>query len=330
MMFRSATTFIFSLVAVPAAAACVGESYLDTITPDQQAQLSAAVADVPYAEGLIWTATKDTAIITVVGTMHIYDPRMEELRDRLADTVASADLVMLEATPVEEAKLQELITTEPDRLFIIDGPTLPERLDEDTWQLIAAAASERGVPSFMAAKMRPWYLSLMLAVPTCAMSGLTTGARGLDQMIIQDAQAAGVPMQAVEPYTTLFDLFKDSSFDEQIDRLRVNLLAPEVQEQMFVAMLDSYFSEDIGRLWEMSRIALSDVPSLDPAEANAMFDEMEESLLNNRNRNWLPVITEAAALNDKSVVAVGAAHLIGESGVLQLLENEGWAVTRKD
>jgi len=330
MFLRTAATFIFSLVAVPAVAACVGESYLDKITPDQQTQLSAAVADMPFAEGLIWTATKGSATITLVGTMHIYDPRMERLRERLADTVANADLVMLEATPVEEAKLQELITTDPGRLFIIDGPTLPELLDEETWQLIAAAATERGIPSFMAAKMRPWYLSLTLAVPTCAMPDLIEGARGLDQMIIQDAQAAGVPMQAVEPYTTLFDLFKDSSFDEQVDRLRINLLAPDMQEQMFVAMLDRYFAEDIGRLWEMSRIALSDVPGLDPAEANAMFDEMETSLLNNRNRNWLPVIAEAATQYDNSVVAVGAAHLIGDSGVLQLLENEGWAVTRNN
>ena len=330
MFLRSTATFFFSLVAIPAAAACVGESYLDKITPAQQSQLSAAVADIPFAEGLIWTARKDTATITVVGTMHIYDPRMDDLRARLADTITRADLVMLEATPKEEAQLQALISTDPDRLFIIDGPTLPELLDEDTWQLIAAAASERNIPSFLAAKMQPWYLSLALAVPTCAMPDLLEGARGLDQMIIQDAQTAGVPMLAVEPYTTLFDLFNDRSFDEQVDRLRISLLVPELQEQMFVAMLDRYFAEDIGRLWEMSRISLSDIPGLDPAEANAMFDEMEVSLLNNRNRNWLPVITDAARLRDNTVVAVGAAHLIGDNGVLQLLENEGWAVTRNN
>ncbi|MEJ8562064.1 TraB/GumN family protein [Yoonia sp. GPGPB17] len=330
MFLRSAASVLFTLTALPVAAACVGESYLDRMTPDQHAELSAAVAHMPYAEGLTWTATKEDASITVVGTMHIYDPRLEELRAELVDTVASADLVMLEATPEEEAALQNLITTDPSRLFIVDGPTLPELVDEETWQLISAAASERGIPSFMAAKMQPWYLSLTLAVPSCAMSDMMAGARGLDHMIIQEAEAAGVPMQAVEPYTTLFDLFEDDSFDEQIDMLRVNMLVPDLQEQMFVAMLDRYFAEDIGRLWEMSRIALSDVPDLDPAEATAMFDEMEESLLNTRNRNWIPVIAEASETHDDIVVAVGAGHLIGESGVLQLLENEGWAITRID
>lgn len=328
MFFRSAAALFLSLVALPASAACSGESYLDRMTAGQQMQLSAAVADMPYAEGLIWTATKDSAAITVVGTMHIYDARLKDLRTKLAKTITGADLVMLEATPEEEAKLQNLITTDPGRLFIVDGPTLPELVDEETWQLIASAASERGIPSFMAAKMQPWYLSLTLAVPSCAMSDMMQGVRGLDHMIMQDAEAAGVPMQAVEPYTTLFDLFEEDSFDEQIDMLRASMLVPDLQEQMFVAMLDRYFAEDIGRLWEMSRIAMSDVPDLDPVEANAMFDEMEDALLKTRNRNWIPVITEASETHDNILLAVGAGHLIGNEGVLRLLENEGWTITR--
>lgn len=329
MFLRATATFLFGLLALPAAAACVGDSYLDRMTSAQQAELTASVADMPYAEGLVWTATKDATTLTVIGTMHIFDPRLEELRVKLAETVTTADLVLLEATPEDETKLQELLISEPNRLFIVDGPTLPELLDEETWQLIASAASERGIPSFMAAKMQPWYLSLTLAIPSCAMSDVLAGARGLDQMIIEDAQAAGVPMQAVEPYTTLFDIFKDDSFEEQIDMLRIGMLVPDLQEQMFVAMLDRYFAEDVGRLWEMSRIAISDVPDIDPATGEAMFAEMEEALLNKRNRNWMPVIYEATSIHDDIVIAVGAAHLIGEEGVLQLLENDGWTLTRR-
>lgn len=328
MFLRPAATLAFALFALPATAACVGESYLDQMTDTQRAELSAAVDGMPYAEGLVWSATKGADTITVVGTMHIYDERLEDLRAALAPTITSADLVMLEATPEDEAKLQELITTDPSRLFIVDGPTLPELLDEATWNQIAEAATERGIPSFMAAKMQPWYLSLSLAIPSCAMSDMIAGVRGLDQMIIEDAQAAGVPMQAVEPFTTLFDIFKNDSFEEQVDMLRVNMLVPDLQQQMFVAMLDRYFAEDVGRLWEMSRIAIGDVPGLDPAEGTAMFDEMEEALLSARNRNWMPVITQAMNSHDDIVVAVGAAHLIGEQGVLQLLEDDGWTLTQ--
>lgn len=330
MRLRSAAIALLTLTGLPAAADCTGASYLDQISDAQRTQLDTIVADMPYATGLVWEAARGPDTITVVGTMHIYDPRLEPLRDALAGTIAEADLVMLEATPKEEAALQELIVTDPGRLFIVDGPTLPELLDDDTWGLIADAASQRSIPPFMAAKMQPWYLSLMLAIPSCAMEDMVSGVRGLDQMIIDDAEAAGVPMQAVEPMTTLFDLFKDDSITEQVDMLRLNLMAPDIQQPMFVAMLDRYFAEDVGRLWELSRIAMSEVPGITPEEGATMFAEMQDALLDTRNRNWIPVVTEATLAHDDIVLAVGAAHLIGEQGVLQLLENEGWAITPVD
>jgi len=330
MRHLTAAITLLTLSALPAAADCTGVSYLDQISETQRAQLDTTVANMPYATGLVWEATKGPDTVTVVGTMHIYDPRLEPLRASLTDKVASADLVMLEATPAEEAALQELIVTDPGRLFIVDGPTLPEMLDDDTWGLIADAASQRNIPPFMAAKMQPWYLSLMLAIPSCAMDDMVAGVRGLDQMIINDAEAAGVPLQAVEPMTTLFDLFKNDSITEQVDMLRLNLMTPDIQQPMFVAMLDSYFAEDVGRLWELSRIAMSEVPGITPDEGAAMFAEMQDALLDTRNRNWIPVVTAATAAHDDIVLAVGAAHLIGEQGVLQLLENDGWTVTQVD
>ena len=328
-MFRfAASTALFAALSLPAAAACTGDSYYDLLNDAQRTELAASVATMPYSKGLTWKAKKGADTLTIVGTMHIYDPRLEDLRRKIGPVLESADLLMLEATPEEEAKLQALITQEPERLFIVDGPTLPDQLDEETWQLISAAATQRGIPGFMAAKMQPWYLSLILAVPPCAMSDMTAGVRGLDHMLTQDAQDAGIALQAVEPYTTLFDLFKEQNFDEQIDMLRVNLLSPDLQQQMLVAMLDLYFAQEVGKLWDMSRIAIADMPGVNPAQGEAMFAEMQNALLDRRNQNWIPVIAQATIDNDDIVVAVGAAHLIGDQGILQLLENQGWTITQ--
>jgi uncharacterized protein YbaP (TraB family) len=323
----AAATLLVGL-AGPATALCVGDSYLASMSDQQRQALAEIVDATPYAEGLTYHATRGEDRLTVVGTMHIYDPRLEIIRTRVAADVRSADLVILEATADEEQQLRDLITTNPGLIFIVDGPTLPELLDEETWALLSDAASQRSIPGFMAAKMQPWYLSLLLSVPPCAMDDLMEGAIGLDKMIASDAAAAGVPVMAIEPFDTLFGLFDESPIDEQIDMLRINMLAPDMQSAMFVAMLDRYFAEDVGRLWEMGRIAMSDMPGIDPAEGQAMFTEMEEALLHARNLDWIPVITEATADHDDIVVAVGAAHLIGELGILQLLENEGWTISR--
>lgn len=328
MLLRATAIALLTLTGLPAAAQCVGTSYLDQLTPTQQSDLTAASQAIPFGEGILWTATRDDSTITVIGTMHIYDPRLKPIYDKISDEIATADLVMLEATPKEEAELQDLIVTDPGLLFIVEGPTLPTLLDEQTWDLIASAATERGIPGFMTAKMQPWYLSLMLSVPPCAMQDMISGNLGLDHMISEKATMAGVPMQALESVTTLFDLFKDEPFQDQIDMLKINLSSSEIQQQMFVSMLDSYFAQDVGTLWEMSRIAMTEVPGIDAATATDLFEQMEQSLLITRNRNWMPVIAQAASENDDLVVAVGAAHLIGEEGILQFLENDGWTLTR--
>ena len=328
MFLRASALAIFAFLGLPAAAQCVGSSYLDGLSASQQNALETAATALPYREGTLWTATRDDKTMTIGGTMHIYDPRLEPLYNEVRDEVAQADLILLEATPAEEAELQEMIVTDPDLLFITEGPTLPELLDDETWALIADAATQRGIPGFMAAKMQPWYLSIVLSIPPCATQDMLSGNLGLDHMITEGAQNAGVPMQALEPVTTLFELFEGNPMDEQIDMLMVNLSAPETQQRMFVSRLDSYFAQDVGTLWEMSRIAMAEVPGVDLAAAEQMFAQLEDALLIQRNRNWMPVIAEAAATHDDLVVAVGAAHLIGDFGILWFLEQDGWALER--
>lgn len=330
MFLRRALIALFTLVGLPAAAECTATSYLDQLDAEQVAALDAAVADMPYGQGLIWQARKGDREITLAGTMHIFDPRLEPIRDAVRPHVTNAGLVLLEATPAEERALQDLMTTQPDVLFITEGPTLPEILDEPTWELIANAVRERNIPAFMAAKMQPWYLSMVLSIPACVSDDLMAGNRGLDAMIIEDAIAADVPMQALEPYTTLFDIFQNEPIEDQIAMLRVGLGAPDQQEQIFVATLDRYFARDVGRLWELSRIAMADIPGVTAQEATELFAETEQALLIDRNLAWMPVIDAAVTQHDKIVVAAGAAHLVGAYGLPQLLENDGWALTRLD
>ncbi|MFN3663871.1 TraB/GumN family protein [Yoonia sp.] len=317
------------LTAGHAAAQCTGTSYLELLSDEQRMELDQATADMPYAQGLIWDATRDGQVMTVVGTMHIFDPRLVPIYDMISQDIAAADLIMLEATPDDQRALEAMLVEQPDMFLITEGPTLPDLLDDGTWALLSDASANRGVPGFMAAQMQPWYLSIILAIPPCAMEGLASGIEGLDGMIGTLANENDVPMQALEPITTLFEIFQTGTIEEQIDMLRLSLISPDMQQSMFVAMLDSYFSGQIGELWEVSRIAVADVPGLDPETGAALFDEMEDALLNRRNRDWMPVIADAMAENDTVVLAFGAAHLIGEDGVLNMLANDGWELERR-
>ena len=53
-----------------------------------------------------------------------------------------------------------------------------------------------------------------------------------------------------------------------------------------------------------------------------------DTLLLNRNRNWIPTLERLLAENREDLVVVGAAHLAGDGSVLDLLAKAGYTVTR--
>jgi uncharacterized protein YbaP (TraB family) len=326
--FRAAAVAAGLSVLLPGmvTAQCAGTSLMDRLSPEQRAEVASAAAATPHGEGLIWQASRGDSRITIVGTMHVSDPRMPPLFEAAAAELAVVDRVLFEVTPEEQAQLMRAMTDDPSLTVITEGPTLPELLDPPTWDALRDAASERGIPGFMAAKMQPWFLAVSLSMPPCAMEAMAAGEQGLDFLLMDRAEELGIPMQALEPWDTLFSLFDAATMDDQIELLRLSLIAPEVQDEMFVAMLDGYFEGRIAELWELNRVAFDFMP--EAPEGAAFFDKTEQLLIRDRNHAWIPVIEAAAAGDDHIMVAAGAAHMPGTDGVLRLLEDRGWTVTR--
>jgi hypothetical protein len=322
-------------LAVPAAAqtgtpaACAGRDLIAAMTPAERAPLDAAVAGDPYATGNWWRATLDDSVIDIVGTFHIDDPRHIPVADRLRPVVAAADGVWLEATEAEMKALQADIARDPGLVIITDGPTLPELLSPEDWQTLSEQVAARGIPPFMASKFRPWYLMAILGLPPCAVAAAATAPKGLDQRIMDLAAAADVPTYALEPHDTVFKIFDIMSAAEQLDMVRTMLPMADQAEDMFATLTGAYFRGEHRLIWEFTRAAMFATPGIDRAKAEADFAQMEEVLLNARNRGWIDVILPAAE-GRRIVVAAGAAHLSGPEGLLPLLAAAGYKLTRVD
>jgi uncharacterized protein YbaP (TraB family) len=315
------------VLTVGAQAACGGRNILTDLAPGDRARLDVAVAAAPYPAGNHWRAKKAGSTVTVIGTFHMADPRMAGLIDRLGPEIAGADAIYLEATRAEMAALQEAVGKRPDLLFVNTGPTLPERLDADEWQQVSREMAARGIPPFMASKFQPWYVTVLLGTPACAMEALSRNEGGLDTLIMDSADAAGVPTRALEPYDTVFHIFSTLSDADQLDMVRAALPMTALAEDMFATLTAAYFSQDHRLIWELSRQQALDSAGTDTAAVAEDFALMEEALLTGRNRAWMDVILPAAE-GHEIVVAVGAAHLSGDAGLLNLLQRAGYSLER--
>ena len=308
------------------AAFCTGTDLRDTLSTEERATIAQAMEDTPYAAGNHWIARKGSQTIHVMGTMHLDDPRWDRVLPALVPVVEAADPLFVEMTDEDQTAMQRALAEQPEKVFITEGPTLPELLPEADWQRLSAAMAERGVPGFMAAKMQPWMQTMMLGMPGCAITNPELAKGGLDMRLMGAGREAGVPVRSLEGFEELYALIADGTIEEQLDMLMATLPFVDDSEDQFITTARFYFDEDTAAAWEFARVISLRRSDLPAEETEALLSEFKTKLLDTRNRAWMDPIL--AAEEDTIVVAVGALHLMGETGVLNLLEEAGYALER--
>lgn len=323
------------LFASPVSAECAGRNLMAELDTAQRDRIDRAVDAVPYHSGLFWEARKDGLRMVLIGTYHFADPRHDLTVQAFGGDIASADKLLVEAGPQETDRLQQAMADDPSLMMVIDGPTLPERLDDDAWADVSQAMSERGFPAIIASKMQPWYVAMMMGMSPCMIrqTAEAGSAGGLDQLLMESAHASGTPIAALEPWNTLFSLFADMTPDEEIEMILAALPAAAHADDYGTTLIDAYFDQDVWRIWEFGRIDAYANSGL-PAEAvDKQMRFVQEKLMEERNQAWIAPLTEAAVRAGPGghvVAGFGALHLPGEKGVLNLLEQDGWTLTRQE
>ena len=325
---------LLALSGQSALAACTGRDLIAALPPERAAAIRAASEAVPYHEGLLFQAERGDQRITLIGTYHFPDPRHQATLDRVAPALAAADALFVEAAPADEERLAKALAADPTLMVDPDGPTLPERLEPAEWDALAQAMSDRGTPGVIAARMRPWYVALMLGVSPCMVRAMADGSgeQGLDRMLAQEAQAAGVPVRSLEPWDTIFGLFAGLSPEEELDMIRAGLPAAQYADDYAVTLTDAYFRGEVWSIWEFGRFDAYANSGLSRQAVDDQLSLVRTRLMDDRNRAWIAPLVQGAkrAGPDGIVAAFGALHLPGEAGVLSLLEDQGFTITRLD
>ena len=329
-MLRSIVAgLLLALGNLSAQANCGGTNLLAAMAPDDLAALRAAVDAQPHAKGNFWRATRGASTIYLAGTYHLDDPRHDATAEKLAPLIDTAAVVLVEAGPAEQRKLQAADAQDPALMFLTDGPTLPEMLGEADWQALSAAMRARDIPAFLAAKMQPWLVAALLSIPPCARNYLQHKPEGLDTRVIDLARASGVPVRALEPFDAVFTIFDAMGLERQLDIIRTTVAMDGNAEDQSATMADLYFDQDARAIWELGKLMSYALPDHYRSAVDAEFAAMEEVLIHRRNRAWIPVML--GALDQGPVFAAfGALHLSGKDGVLALLEREGFTLERLD
>lgn len=308
-----------------AAQDCSGRDLRSDLSTTQQAELAEMTAKLDFPEGNHWRATKADEVIDIIGTLHVDDPRLDATIETLEPLIENAGLILLEATPKEEERMKDALARDPSLLVVTEGPTLPDLLSDEDWTRLRDAAAARGIPGFMAAKFRPWYLSILLSMPPCMITAMQEGTEGLDKRISQHATAHGIAMASLEEFDTLFRLFAQFDAAQQAEMVTATIPSPGEAENMLASLIEGYFEERHAEVWAFSHYMARLTTDLPDGDIDQIFADLRRIVLTERNAAWMPVIRSAVEQTQGPlIVAAGAAHLSGSDGLLELLAADGW------
>lgn len=323
-----AASFLLSLLFVAQAraelASCTGEDLLAQIRtekPEVYARLEQEAAEVRNGSGLLWNVEKPGVEPSwLFGTMHLTDARVTDLTPQARDAYAKAGTVVIETTDVlDQSKMMAAMLERPDLMMFTDGSTLTSRLPAEKAQAIEAALAARGIPPASVQKMKPWMLAATLSIPACEMTRKAAGLPVLDVKLAETAKADGKPVAGLETMIDQLDAMASLPMDFHIDGLVATLELGDRIDDVFETMVILYEREEIGMIWPLFREVL-------PEEEAGGYEAFEKVMIDARNRTMLE---NAHAYLDagSAFIAVGALHLPGEKGLIELLRADGYTVS---
>ena len=324
-MYRVLLTLLLCLTALSAQARCKGIDLRPQLTPDQNALLQSQARKVPFGEGNHWIATRGSRTIHVIGTMHVNDSRLNRIMRNLNPIVTQADAILLEVSQSEGDRFWSTLKDHETMFLLPKGTNVRDMMSETGWQTLTETVDDKQFEMAEIVKLKPWFLSMLLTGSSCGPRGMFA-TNGLDNRIEKQARRKRIPVGSLETVESAIRTLSNQPLADQVSMLQFDLLMSNSNDHGFVTTRESYFDELMAEAmileeWRFNR----DFPGPKSNRA-AIWQRRQYSILGKRNKGWVPIILRTKG--DLLIVAVGAAHLPGRDGILNLLQRAGYKLER--
>ena len=260
---------------------------------------------------LLWMVTSDKSRDTafVFGTMHLIQKEYFYFPDMLKELIKSSDKVVLEVGDDINNPLKAMAL-----LRLEEGTTLFDFFDDkQTDSIIEWAESDLGMTEEMF-RMSFGQMKPFAVVSLASAEDMLSDSESYEQTIMEIQKKANIPLEGLESLEEQMSIFDDLTEEEQATMVMEAIRGGEEADKQLEDMLRMYSAQNIDSMYLMIH------------EEGDVLADKENEFLTERNKKWIPRMEEM--MKDSRVFfAVGAAHLGGEEGVLELLRREGYKVT---
>ena len=324
---------LFSLTAAyadeAAADACNGKNLMTELKTSDPAKYASIIADgdkVVNGKGTFWKIEKPGLKPSwLLGTMHVSDARVLTMPKGAAEASAAADTIVAESDEIlDDKKAAAALFVNPSLTMLTDGSTISQHLSPEDNAKLEAGLKQRGVPLAAVSHMQPWLISSSFEMTACEVRRKATGMKFLDQKLASDAAAKGKQVKGLETLAEQAKAMSDLPIELHLKSLIQTLELGDKINDINETMTDLYLAGNIGAIMPMLKNIVPDQNLSD--DDTAAF---EQRIILDRNK----VMAERAApilAQGNVFIAVGALHLAGDQGLVELLRKQGFTVTAAD
>ncbi len=190
------------------------------------------------------------------------------------------------------------------------GTGLRAALGERRWQRARAEFERVGLQLEALDRLEPWAASLVYSVTGMAQLGFEPEL-GVEEQLKTRAVADGKDIAGLETLEFQLGLFDALSPDDQARLLDLTIDDAEGSAREIDRLTAAWRGGDAVAL---SRLLLREY---------RRFPTLYEALVYRRNRDWVPQVEALLQRDGDSLVVVGAMHLVGRQGLIELLRQRG-------
>jgi uncharacterized protein YbaP (TraB family) len=272
----------------------------------------AQVDSSPGEKSFVWSVRGGSNTVYILGSLHLLSKESYPLGKAYEDAFQNSEVVVFEVDPGELEK-PETIRMVLSKAALENGKTLEETLSPETYRLAKEKLKDAGVDIQMFSKTKPWFVAVTVAVLKLSQMGFQP-EEGVDRYFYNKAKEGQKGVMGLETAEFQIDLIASIGGDTEDDILLHTLKDLDVMEAEMKSLVGSWKRGDVG---EFKKVILKSY-----WEYPRVYDE----LIAARNKNWLPHIEKYLGGDKNYLVVVGAGHLVGPDGLINMLTQKGYKV----
>jgi uncharacterized protein YbaP (TraB family) len=273
------------------------------------------ITSVPaYAKKtFMWEVRSQTTTVYVLGSIHFMKKEFYPLNKKIEDAFDKSTFLAVEANVDDVSKLD--IEGLIEKAFYTADDTLQKHVSVQTYERVRKEFESSGIPAWLIDKQKPWFLALTLESLELVKLGFDP-AYGIDVHFLSEASGKKKikELESIDYQINLLSGFSDS---EQEAFLLSTLKDLNSYQKEADKLLDTWASGDTAGMESILQRSV-----IEDKGMASVYDK----LLYDRNRNMVSKIEDYLKTGENHFVVVGAAHLLGEKGVINLLRQKGYRI----